>query len=59
MADIDFVTGFANPANKSKKVTLKSSKKLNKPKEKVISTDKKIGNVFYAQECILNRAKNG
>ena len=41
MADLDFVQGFANPANKSKKVTLTSSKKLNKPKEKVIATDKK------------------
>ena len=47
MAGLDFVKGFANPANKSKKVTLKSSKKLNKPKEKVISTDQKDW------ECLL------
>ena len=47
MVGLDFVKGFANPANKSKKVTLKSSKKLNKPKEKVISTDQKDW------ECLL------
>ena len=41
MVDLDFVKRFANPANKSQKVTLKSSKKLNKPKEKVIATDQK------------------
>ena len=47
MAGLDFVKDFANPANKLKKVTLKSSKKLNKPKEKVISTDQKDW------ECLL------
>ena len=45
MAGRVFVKGFANPANKSKKVTLKSSKKLNKPKEKVIATDQ--------EDCLL------
>ena len=39
MVGRDFVKGFASPANKSKKVALKSSKKLSKPKEKVIATD--------------------
>ena len=44
MAGLNFVKGFANPANKSKKVTLKSSKKLNKTKEKVIfNRSKRLG----------------
>ena len=47
MAGLDFVKGFANPANKSQKVTLKSSKKLNKPKEMVIATGQKDW------ECLL------
>ena len=47
MAGLDFVKGFSNPANKSKKVILKSSKKLNTPKEKVIATDQKDW------ECLL------
>ena len=47
MAGLDFVKGFASPANKSQKVTLKSSKKLNKPKEKVIATDQEDW------ECLL------
>ena len=45
MSGLDFVKGFANPANKSKKVALKYSKKLNKPKEKVIATDQ--------EDCLL------
>ena len=45
MLGLYFVKGFANPANKSKKVALKYSKKLSKPKEKVIATDQ--------EDCLL------